>query len=93
MDLRFLSADRDPLLPAGICWPMRCGPGADQGDHDHGWLRSRAVRGRLRRSVLSDRGRDGLPCPVGDSCLGGLAGRAAGLPGGLEAGLREVRLR
>jgi hypothetical protein len=69
-----------PVVPAGA----RCGSGgfgaARTGDHDHGLAPVPSVRGRRRPPVLRDRGRSGLPFPVGRVCLGGLEGRAAGRP-------------
>lgn len=75
---------------------MACGPSADQGDHDLGWLRSLRARApaALRSSATGDG--IGLPFPVGRLLpWEGLGGRAAGCLGGLwvrvEEGLAVLR--
>jgi hypothetical protein len=42
-------------------FPMPCGPCADQGYHDHGWLRSRPVADAFGAPVLRDQGPIGRP--------------------------------
>jgi hypothetical protein len=39
-------------------FPMSCGPGADQGYHDDGWLRSWAVADAVGAPILRDQGPD-----------------------------------